>query len=355
MSEQATQALDRWIEGLPKIELHLHIEGSLEPEMMFKLSQRNSVVIPYASVDEIRKAYSFGSLQDFLDLYYQGMSVLLHEVDFYELAMAYFTKAHENNVRHAEIFFDPQAHTSRGVSLTAVVSGIKRAMSDAEAQFGVTSHLILSFLRHLTEEDGFAVLELLDKENIPKETFIGVGLDSSEVGNPPTKFERLFQKCRECGWKTVAHAGEEGPPSYIVDSIEKLSVARIDHGVKCLQDPNLVARLREGRVPLTVCPLSNLKLRVVKDGEAHPLYEMVAQGLCAAINSDDPAYFKDDAYGGGYMNANYKYVLHNSGPCLTDPKKFFATVCRNAIASIFSSEEKKKSLSDELENYILQN
>jgi len=288
---------DAWLEGLPKVELHLHIEGSLEPELMFALAQRNKVDIPFKSVEEVRAAYNFTNLQTFLDIYYQGMNVLRTEEDFFDLTYAYFQRCQADNVRHAEIFFDPQGHTSRGVAFATAVNGITRGMKAAEEKLDVTSKLILSFLRHLTEEDAFATLE----EAKPfKDAFVGVGLDSSEVGHPPSKFEKVYKACRELGWRAVAHAGEEGPPAYVTEALDLLKVARIDHGVRALEDAALVERLKQEKIPLTVCPLSNVKLCVYKDIKDHNLPKLLAAGLVANINSDDPAYF------GGYMNANFK-------------------------------------------------
>lgn len=287
--------LDQLIRALPKAELHLHIEGSLEPEMMFALAERNEIELPYASVEEVRAAYNFTDLQSFLDLYYAGAGVLITEQDFYDLTWAYLKRAQADHIVHTEIFFDPQTHTARGVEFTTVLSGILRALRQAEDQFGITSKLIMCFLRHLSEEDGFAALELampyLDRID-------GVGLDSGERGNPPEKFARLFARCAELGLPAVAHAGEEGPAEYIWQALDLLNSRRIDHGVRCTEDPALVERLAAERIPLTVCPLSNLKLCVVDDLAKHNLRELLAAGLVAMVNSDDPAYF------GGYLNQN---------------------------------------------------
>lgn len=289
------QAIDDLIRALPKAELHLHIEGTLEPEMMFALAAKNSIKLPYASVDAVRAAYQFADLQSFLDLYYAGAGVLIAEQDFYDLTWAYCQRAHADNVVHTEIFFDPQTHTARGVAFATVLDGITRALADAHRQFGMTSRLIMCFLRHLSEEDGFATLE----QAFPYvERLHGVGLDSGEQGNPPAKFARLFARCNALGLPAVAHAGEEGPASYIVDALDLLHAKRIDHGVRCSEDPALVHRLAEQKVPLTVCPLSNLKLQVVKDLQEHNLRDLLHAGLCVMVNSDDPAYF------GGYLNAN---------------------------------------------------
>ncbi len=285
-----------FIAGLPKAELHLHIEGSLEPELMFALAQRNGVSIPFASVEEVRAAYAFSNLQDFLDIYYQGMAVLLVEQDFYDLTAAYIACVAADGVRHVEIFFDPQGHTERGVAFATVIGGITRAFDDAQAQHGISSKLIMCFLRHLSEEAAEATLD----EALPfLDRIDGVGLDSSEVGHPPSKFARVFARARSLGLKLVAHAGEEGPPAYVHEALDVLHVDRIDHGNRSLEDSALVARLAAEQMCLTVCPLSNYKLCVVDDLTAHPLKTMLDAGLLATVNSDDPAYF------GGYVNANF--------------------------------------------------
>ncbi|MHA7598406.1 adenosine deaminase [Alicycliphilus sp. T452] len=280
----------------PKAELHIHIEGSLEPEMIFALARRNGVALPYASVEELRRAYAFTDLQSFLDIYYAGASVLLHEQDFYDMARAYLARAAMDNVVHAEIFFDPQTHTARGVAMETVINGLHRACTDARAELGISASLILSFLRHLSEDDAFATLEqampFLDR-------VIGVGLDSSELGHPPEKFARVFARCRELGLHVVAHAGEEGPPAYIWGALDVLKAERIDHGVQAVHDPALMRRLARERVPLTVCPLSNQKLCVFPDLSRHNLKQLLDAGLVATVNSDDPAYF------GGYVNDNF--------------------------------------------------
>ncbi|MFZ4689374.1 MAG: adenosine deaminase [Polymorphobacter sp.] len=291
------RAADRgaFIAGLPKAELHLHIEGSLEPEMLFALAQRNGVAIPFATVADVRAAYEFSNLQDFLDIYYQGMAVLLTEQDFFDLTAAYLARAAADNVRHVEIFFDPQGHTARGVAFATVIGGITRALAAARAQ-GLTSRLILCFLRHLSEAEAEATLD----EALPFLAQIdGVGLDSSESGHPPAKFARVFARARALGLRLVAHAGEEGPPAYVVEALDVLHVDRIDHGNRALEDAGLIARLARSGICLTVCPLSNFKLCVVADLGAHPLRKMLALGLNATVNSDDPAYF------GGYVNANF--------------------------------------------------
>ena len=284
------------LRAMPKAELHIHIEGSLEPELIFALAARNGVALPHASVEALRAAYAFTDLQSFLDIYYAGASVLLKEADFFDMAWAYFERAAADHVVHAELFFDPQTHTERGVPMQAVIVGLKRACRRAHAEFGISSELILCFLRHLSEEAAFATLE----QALPyREHFIGVGLDSAERGHPPEKFARVFARCRELGLKCVAHAGEEGPPAYIESALDVLHVQRIDHGVRCLESPALVARLARERMPLTVCPLSNVKLCVFKSLAEHNLPALLDAGLCATLNSDDPAYF------GGYVNQNY--------------------------------------------------
>lgn len=281
---------------LPKAELHLHIEGTLEPELAFELARRHGVMLPWPDVAALRAAYDFDSLQSFLDLYYAGAGVLRDEQDFYDLTRAYLERARADNVRHVEIFFDPQTHTARGVPFGTAIGGILRALEDGERDFGISFRLIMSFLRHLPEADGFATLA----EAQPwLDRIAGVGLDSSELGHPPSKFERLFARCRELGLRVVAHAGEEGPADYIWQALDLLKSERIDHGVRCSEDPALVERLRRERIPLTVCPLSNLKLCVVDDLARHNLRDLLQAGLCVTINSDDPSYF------GGYVNANY--------------------------------------------------
>jgi adenosine deaminase len=298
------ERLPALLQAMPKAELHIHIEGSLEPELIFALASRNGVVLPYASVEELRSAYAFTNLQSFLDIYYAGASVLIEEQDFYDLARAYFVKAAADNVVHAELFFDPQTHTARGVAMQTVIAGLHRACVDAEAEFGISAALILCFLRHLSEEEAFETLE----QALPyRDKFIGVGLDSGEVGNPPEKFARVFARCRELGLHLVAHAGEEGPPAYIWTALDLLKVERIDHGVQAIQDPALMQRLAQDRIALTVCPLSNLKLCVFPDLAQHNLRQLLDAGLAVTINSDDPAYF------GGYMNDNFTQTFASLG------------------------------------------
>ena len=292
------------LRGMPKAELHMHIEGSLEPELIFALAQRNGVVLPYASVEDLRRAYAFTNLQSFLDIYYAGASVLLKEQDFYDMAWAYLERAAADNVVHTEMFFDPQTHTARGVDIQVVIDGLHRACVDAQPKLGVSAALILCFLRHLSEEDAFDTLE----QALPhRDKFIGVGLDSSEVGHPPEKFARVFARCRDLGLRLVAHAGEEGPPEYIWSALDVLKVERIDHGVQSTRDPALMQRLAADRIPLTVCPLSNLKLCVFPDLAQHNLGALLDAGLVATVNSDDPAYF------GGYMNENFLQTFAATG------------------------------------------
>ncbi|WP_180113967.1 adenosine deaminase [Acinetobacter sp. YH12063] len=284
------------IRALPKAELHVHIEGTFEPELMFAIAQRNNIAIPYQSVEELKEAYNFHNLQSFLDIYYAGANVLIHEQDFYDLAWAYFEKCAEDHVVHTEMFFDPQTHTDRGVAFETVLNGLQRACDDAKAKLGISSHLIMCFLRHLSEDAAFATLE----QALPyKDQIIGVGLDSSEVGHPPSKFERVFAKAREAGFLIVAHAGEEGPAEYVWEALDLLKVNRVDHGVRSEEDPALMQRLIAEKMPLTVCPLSNLKLCVVNDMAEHNIRRLLQQGVHVTVNSDDPSYF------GGYMNDNF--------------------------------------------------
>jgi adenosine deaminase len=284
------------LQAMPKAELHIHIEGSLEPELIFALAKRNGVSLPYPDVEALRAAYAFTDLQSFLDIYYAGASVLLKEEDFFDMAMAYFHRAKADNVVHAELFFDPQTHTDRGVPFATVIDGLVRACETAQRELGISALLIMCFLRHLSEEAAFETLE----QALPhRDKFVGVGLDSGERGNPPEKFARVFARCRELGLHLVAHAGEEGPAAYISTALDVLKVERIDHGVRCVEDPALVKRLAAERVPLTVCPLSNVKLCVYGTMADHNVATLLADGLCVTVNSDDPAYF------GGYMNQNF--------------------------------------------------
>jgi adenosine deaminase len=288
--------IEKFINGIPKAELHVHIEGTFEPELMFKIAQRNNIKIKYKSVEELKKAYDFNNLQEFLDIYYSGASVLIHEQDFYDMTWEYMEKLHSQNVLHAEIFFDPQTHTDRGIQFSTVITGIHNALIDAEKKFGISTKLIMCFLRHLDEDQAF---HTLDQSLEFKDWITGVGLDSSEFGHPPSKFQRVFEKAQTEGFLTVAHAGEEGPPEYIWEALNLLNVTRIDHGNRALEDDALVQLLAQKQIPLTVCPLSNLKLRVVDKLENHPLKKMMNNNLLVMINSDDPSYF------GGQLNDNY--------------------------------------------------
>jgi adenosine deaminase len=324
------------LQRMPKAELHIHIEGSLEPELIFRLAQRNGVTLPYASVDELRAAYAFTNLQSFLDIYYAGASVLLREQDFHDMAWAYLERAHADNVLRAEIFFDPQTHTARGVSMETVVNGLHRACRDAQAKLGIDAELILCFLRHLSEEEAFETLE----QALPyRDKFIGVGLDSSEVGHPPEKFARVFARCRELGLHLVAHAGEEGPPAYIWSALDVLKVERIDHGVQSAQDPQLMARLAKERIPLTVCPLSNQKLCVFPRLEDHNIGRLLEAGLAATINSDDPAYF------GGYLNDNFLATFAATG--LTAEHAY--RLARHSFEGSFADDAAKKRYIERLD------
>ena len=328
-----------FIDKMPKAELHIHIEGSFEPELMFEIAERNNIELKYKSVEEVRAAYKFNNLQEFLDIYYAGAGVLTHKQDFYDLSMAYLKKAHEENILHTEIFFDPQTHTDRGITFKTVVEGILDAMKDANAKWGISSLLILSFLRHLSEDAAFKTLE----EALPwKEHLIAVGLDSSEVGNPPQKFEKVYKKAKELGFKAVAHAGEEGPAQYIWDSLNLLKIDRLDHGNRCLEDKELIAELIKRNMALTVCPLSNDKLQVVKNMAEHPIKKMLELGLKATVNSDDPAYF------GGYVNANFKAITDS----LNLNKEDLYQLARNSFEASFVSDERKQEMIQELDTYF---
>lgn len=334
-------ALRRTVQAMPKAELHIHIEGSLEPELIFALAERNKVTLPYASVEALRRAYAFKDLQSFLDIYYAGASVLLNEQDFYDMTWAYLQHAKADNVRHAEIFFDPQTHTARGVALSAVIDGIDRALRDAQAQWGMSGALILCFLRHLSEDEAFATLE----QALPhRSQFIGVGLDSSERGHPPEKFARVFARCKELGLHLVAHAGEEGPPAYIQTALDVLQVERIDHGVRCLEDAALTQRLARERVPLTVCPLSNIKLRVFDQMHEHNLLRLLEAGIVATVNSDDPAYF------GGYINQNFVAAFD----ALPLERQHAQLLARNSFAASFLDDAAKQAYLDEVDAFFAQ-
>jgi adenosine deaminase len=323
------------LRAMPKAELHIHIEGSLEPEMIFSLAKRNGLTLPYAGVAELRRAYAFTNLQSFLDIYYAGASVLLKEQDFHDLASAYLAKAAMDNVAHCEIFFDPQTHTARGVGMDTVINGLHRACSEAQAKHGISATLILCFLRHLSEDDAFETLEAA----LPyRDKFIGIGLDSGEVGNPPEKFAKVFTRCRELGFHLVAHAGEEGPPAYVWTALDVLKVERIDHGVQSSKDALLMARLKKDRIPLTVCPLSNLKLCVFKDLRHHNLPQLLDAGLVAMVNSDDPSYF------GGYINDNFLQTFAATG--MTAQHAYQLAI--NSFEASFLEESAKKAYIDRL-------
>jgi len=320
-----------FIQALPKIELHLHIEGTLEPGLLFELAQRNSVSIPFKSETEVREAYEFTDLQSFLDIYYQGANVLIHEQDFFDLTWAYLLHCQQDNVIHTEIFFDPQTHTERGIEFDTIINGIHRALVQAEVELQITSRLILCFLRHLDEAAAFTTLE----QALPhRDKIVAVGLDSSEKGNPPEKFQRVFERALAEDFLTVAHAGEEGPASYISDSLSLLKVLRIDHGVRCVEDPALVEQLIADRVPLTVCPLSNIKLRVFDTMAQHNIVELLRKGLRVTINSDDPAYF------GGYMTDNFLAVAEAHSMSTREISQFTF----NAIEASFTSKHEKQRL-----------
>lgn len=334
--------LQQFIEQMPKVELHLHIEGTLEPELMFALAQRNRIELPFKSVQEVREAYHFTNLQSFLDIYYQGAQVLIHEQDFYELMWAYLKKSSEQNVRHAEIFFDPQTHTDRGIAFETVIKGLTRAMADAEKEWGITSELILCFLRHLSPE---AALKTLEDAYPFREKILGVGLDSSEKGRPPELFKEVFAKAEKQGYLTVAHAGEEGPAEYVWEAINLLDVKRIDHGVRSIEDPKLIDYLVEHQIPLTVCPLSNIKLCVFDEMGQHNIKQLLDLGVRVTVNSDDPAYF------GGYMNENF--LATQAGLDLS--KKDLYQISRNAIEAAFISEERRQELLAELLDFHQRN
>jgi adenosine deaminase len=323
---------------IPKAELHLHIEGTLEPELMFEIARRNRVPLRFASVEEVRRAYRFTNLQSFLDIYYEGAKVLLEERDFYDLTWAYLERAREDCVRHAEIFFDPQTHTDRGVAFETVVGGIQRALEDAETKLRISSRLILCFLRHLSAEAAQATL----RQALPFRDWItAVGLDSSEVGHPPSKFRSVFDAAREAGFLAVAHAGEEGPPAYIWEALDLLKVRRIDHGVRCVEDPRLVERLVAERIPLTVCPLSNVKLRVFDTMRDHNLRRMLELGLCVTVNSDDPAYF------GGYVGANFRAARESLGLGADQ----VARLARNSFQASFLTPPEKRARLEEVDRF----
>ena len=331
--------MESFIRDMPKVELHIHIEGSLEPELMFELAERNGVPLRFNTVEEVRKAYQFTDLQSFLDIYYEGASVLLKEADFYDMTWAYLEKVSSQNVRHSEIFFDPQTHTDRGVPFETVINGIRRALIDAEQQLGITSQLIMCFLRHLSAEAAMQTL----KQSLPyRDWIVAVGLDSSEVGNPPEKFTTVFDEARAQGFLTVAHAGEEGPPEYVWQALDLLKAKRIDHGVRSEEDARLVERLVRDQIPLTVCPLSNIKLRGFDTMEDHNLKRLLDLGLRVTVNSDDPAYF------GGYMTENYLAVQKALNLNLEDIR----SLATSAIQATFLGQAEKQELLDELDAYF---
>jgi len=330
-----------FVETLPKAELHLHIEGTLEPRLMFELAARNGVALPYKSPEEVRKAYEFSDLQSFLDIYYQGTRVLLRDRDFYDLTCAYLRKAHEQNVRHAEIFFDPQAHTERDVPIPEIIEGIDQALREGEKRFGISSQLILSFLRHLSGDDAMQTLEAA----LPyRDAFAGVGLDSSERGHPPQKFADVFARARSEGLFVVAHAGEEGPPEYVWQALDTLGASRIDHGVRSIEDPALLERLRKERIPLTVCPLSNVKLRVFESIENHNLLRLIEAGLCVTINSDDPAYF------GGYINENFQAI----GEAFELTEAQLRALARNSFEAAVLDDRRRAALLAAVDGYTVE-
>jgi adenosine deaminase len=329
----------KWLNGLPKIELHLHIEGTLEPELLFKLAKRNSIQLPFDSISEVKKAYQFSNLQDFLDIYYQGAEVLLLKQDFYDLTWAYLLMCKQQNVIHVEPFFDPQTHTTRGVPFETIVNGISEALADGKTKLGITSRLIMCFLRHLSEE---SAIETLKSSEQFTDVIYGVGLDSAEMGNPPEKFINVFSKAKNMGYKLVAHAGEEGPAGYIWSSLDFLNVQRIDHGIRAIDDPDLMLRLIESQMPLTICPLSNVKLRVFDTMASHTILDMLDLGVCVTVNSDDPSYF------GGYMTENF-LALYDSLELSRDQA---IRLINNSIDASFAEDSRKKELSNLLQTYV---
>jgi len=329
----------KFINGLPKAELHLHIEGTLNPELMFKIAKRNKIEIKYKSVDELKKAYHFNNLQDFLNLYYEGAAVLQTQEDFYDMTWSYLEKASSQNVLHCEIFFDPQTHTNRGIKFDTVINGIHKALTDAENDFGISAKLIMCFLRDLDEDSAIKTLH----EALPhKDKIIGVGLDSAEIGNPPSKFKNVFNIARSEGFLTVAHAGEEGPANYVWEALEHLNVSRIDHGNNSMDDNNLIDQLVKSQMPLTVCPLSNLKLKVVDDLKKHPLKKMIQKNLLVTINSDDPAYF------GGYVNENYSAIAL----ALDLSKEEVCNLAKNSFHASFLDNDQKEKMIDKINKYV---
>ncbi|WP_282117396.1 adenosine deaminase [Cellulophaga baltica] len=334
-----SSALKEIIQGIPKAELHLHIEGSFEPELMFKIAKRNNITLAYDSIASLKEAYKFNNLQEFLDLYYIGAQVLIHEQDFYDLTWAYLTKVHSQNVVHVEVFFDPQTHTDRGISFDVVFNGIFKALEKAKEELNISYQLIMSYLRHLSEDEAFKTLE----SSLPYKQYIhGVGLDSSEMGNPPSKFSKVFKASADQGYKLVAHAGEEGPSTYIWEALDLLKVVRIDHGNRCLDDEALVERLLQEKVALTLCPLSNVALKVIQKMEEHPVAKMLDKGLIATIHSDDPAYF------GGYMNENY----YETAKALNLNKSQLMQLAINAFEASWLSAARKEEHINQVKEYF---
>ncbi len=328
----------KFLNNLPKAEIHIHLEGSLEPELMFEIGRRNGIDIPYESVEEVKEAYNFSNLQSFLDIYYSGAGVLQHEQDFYDMTWAYLKRCHEQKVVHVEPFFDPQTHTDRGIEFEVVISGITRALKEGQEKLNIGSRLILCFLRHLSAEAAMETLELA----LPfRHLIAAVGLDSSELGHPPEKFHGVFERAMEEGFPTVAHAGEEGPTDYIWQALDLLKVSRIDHGVRCKEDAKLMERLRDEQIPLTVCPLSNTKLRVFAEMKDHNILELLEQGIKVTVNSDDPAYF------GGYMTENFLALYHD----LDMTREQAVQLCRNGFEASFLSDDEKQILLDQLDAY----
>jgi adenine deaminase len=330
---------ESFIRGLPKAELHLHIEGTLEPEMLFELARKNKVRIRYQSVEELKSAYDFSSLQDFLDIYYEGTHVLIEEQDFYDLTRAYLKKAHDQSVFHTEIFFDPQSHVSRGIPVENVIGGISRALEDARAVFGISSRMIISFLRHLDESDAMLTYE----KALPfRDKISAIGLDSSEKGNPPSKFRKLFERARKEGFLTVAHAGEEGPAGYVREAIDILKVVRVDHGNHSVDDEKLVDYLIKNQIPLTMCPLSNFRLKVLHNLKEHPLKRMLDRGVLVTVNSDDPAYF------GGYINENYLQLAEALDLSIPD----FLQLAKNSFSASFLDKDVKLKMHQKVDEYF---
>lgn len=335
-----------FINNIPKAELHLHIEGTLEPETMFKMAKRNNIQIPYKTINEVKEAYNFTDLQSFLDIYYRGSAVLINEIDFYELTWEYIKKVDKENVRHIEIFFDPQTHTSRGIAFKTIITGIKKALDKGEIEFGISSRLIMCFLKHLSQEDAIKTLE----EAHPYKNWIySVGLDSSELGNPPEKFKEVFEMAIHQGYNTVSHAGEEGPADFIWDSIKLLNVSRIDHGVRCVEDEKLITYLKKSQIPLTVCPLSNIKLRVFKNMKDHNIKKLLDYGLCVTVNSDDPSYF------GGYLNENFIELWKALNLSADDIYRLAKNSFNASFLSFKEKEKHFKEIDQYYNNYLTEN